>query len=185
MGEVCAEKLLWKMNRQSDLYERLEVGLEDLRFSVEEATTEQDVYQQTDMILNVTYKEKTYKLPVQVKSSYLPNATRAGQDFLKNNICSFNEPFVKIDRGKERRDIEPEAQDRLNLKRNKFFSYHKHSGVFIIVPYGFEELEVSLDGTPSPKLEKLFYDQLIKKLNIFIKRIDNIEEYESRRNNSA
>lgn len=185
LGEVCAEKLLWKMNRQSDLYEKLEVGLEDLRFSVEEATTEQDVLQQTDMILNVTYKEKTYKLPVQVKSSYLPNATHAGQDFLKNNICSFSQPFVKIDRDKERRDIKPEAQDRLNLKRMKFFSYHKHGGIFIIVPYGLEELEVSLDGTPSPKLEKLFYDQLIKRLNIFIKRIDNIEEYESRRNNSA
>lgn len=58
LGEVCAEKLLWKMNRQSDLYERLGVGLEDLQFSVEEATTQQDVYQQTDMILNITYKEK-------------------------------------------------------------------------------------------------------------------------------
>lgn len=118
------------------------VNFGGIEISVEESDTEQDVFGKADFLIKISYGNEDIELPVQIKCIYSHGERKKEEEDIKKNTCSFSHSSFL-------------ANEQLNKKRRQFFNQNK-DGIFVILPRGFDNLEISDDGEPSEELKNLF-----------------------------
>lgn len=154
LGELAAMELL---KGAEDYFQDPEFSADDsLRFrgidfskisiDVENATPEEDVLQQTDLKIHISYEDKEFTLPVQVKCKYLENMDSEMGNFISENACILS-----------RHGISREAPYGKDIER--FFSKYP-KGVFMVIPRGCDGYDIAVDGFPTNKLRLLVCEQI-------------------------
>jgi len=168
LGELAAAELLKGEEdylqdpefSEDDSQRFRDIDFSRIRISVEEATPEEDVLQQTDLKLHISYEDKEFILPVQVKCKYLESMDSEMGDFIAENACILSRHGIDFDA--------PYGED-----INRFFSKYP-KGVFMVIPRGCDGYDIGEDGFPSNKLRLLINEQI--KIEIYSLLRDNLSE---------
>jgi hypothetical protein len=171
LSELAAEDLFlgWKEYTESEKKSGRENknNLDKIEFTISKATPEEDARKKTDFFVSFDYNGEEVRLPVQVKSDYSEKDWNKSKDFSEKNICSFYGSF------------KPQEGNSLDEKRSKFFKENK-LGFFVILPHGYNGLEILPNGKPSKNLQDLFYQKIREMLPALLTKLDNIKLYEAK-----
>ncbi len=170
LGELAAAELLNNMEAyfhdpryaSDDRLRFRGIDFSKIRIRVENATPEEDVLQQTDLKLHISYEGKEFTLPVQVKCKYLESMDSEMGDFINENACILS-----------RHGISREAPYGEDI--NRFFRKYP-KGVFMVIPRGCESYEIDENGFPSDKLCLLICEQM--KIETYDLLRDNLSQDE-------
>lgn len=158
LGELAADELLGGLKDFFLDPKNIDEDFEGIDFSaigieVRDSTPEEDALLQTDLKLKISYMERAFDLPVQVKCKYLHNNNF---EFAEKKICLFS-----------RHGIDP--QDPYEGKNIKRFFKKFGKGAFLVLPYDNEKLKIDDYGFPSNRLKQMFYEKAAKEIYLFLK----------------
>jgi hypothetical protein len=162
LGELAGKELLQGIEdflsdpENSPAEERIqEIDPLQLKITVEDATVEEDIFEQTDLRLHIEYDGLAFDLPVQIKCKQLYYAEEEDMDFMRYNLCHFGRPEPELT------DTRKEYMSRILAQMDKFYDKHAE-GIFMVIPRGCGGMEIGRDGFTNNEL-KLFAYPLIQK----------------------
>ncbi|MDD3007058.1 MAG: hypothetical protein PHX30_05795 [Candidatus Pacebacteria bacterium] len=151
LGEMAAEKLLQGLNVYFANPENMGPGFEHIDFSqikisVKKSTVDEDVLEQTDLKLGISYKGLGLSLPVQVKCVFMQDPDSPEARSIMNRPIIFDQHNT--------REYEPNGK-----AINRFYKkYGKWGGAFITILRGCDNREINNYGVPSKNICLPFYE---------------------------
>jgi|GEM_PF-3806626 hypothetical protein len=161
LGEIAARDLLEGLEDYFTDPENNEPGYEGIDFSrikisAENSTIEEDVLEQTDLKLHISYKDMDFALPVQVKCAFLENSDSYKAKFMEDA------PFIL-----SRHNIgtyEPYGEE----IRKFYKKYGDWGGAFMLIMHGCDKREIGNDGFPSHEMRLRFYEATKREIYDFL-----------------